>query len=121
LSAATTARNVPIAIWTILAVLVSAGMIWYVVFTANKPAPATLQPAADAQLVREDSYRVTNPVEEKAQLVEFLDFECESCRAAEPLQPPDRHPHSPQSSLAMSGNNTYLMTASLTTALLPLI
>jgi protein-disulfide isomerase len=28
---------------------------------------------------------VTSPSTEKAQLVEFLDFECESCRAAEPL------------------------------------
>jgi thiol-disulfide isomerase/thioredoxin len=41
--------------------------------------------AADARLIREDSHRGTNPATEKAQLVEFLDFECESCRAAEPL------------------------------------
>jgi protein-disulfide isomerase len=85
LSAATAARNVRIAIWTVLAVLVGAGVIWYAVFTANKPAPAASLPAADAQLVREDSHRITNPETEKAQLVEFLDFECESCRAAEPL------------------------------------
>jgi protein-disulfide isomerase len=85
LSAAPAARNVRIAIWAILAVLVSAGVIWYAVFNANKPAPAASVPAADAQLVREDSHRITNPETEKAQLVEFLDFECESCRAAEPL------------------------------------
>jgi protein-disulfide isomerase len=84
-SAATAARNVRIAIWAILAVLVTAGVIWYAMFTANKPAPAASLPAADAQLVREDSHRVTSPETEKAQLVEFLDFECESCRAAEPL------------------------------------
>lgn len=84
MSAVSTARNVRIAIWTILAALVAAGVVWYAVSAANKPSPAAL-PAADAQLVREDSYRVTNPATEKAQLVQFLDFECESCRAAEPL------------------------------------
>ncbi|WP_285249852.1 thioredoxin domain-containing protein [Pseudarthrobacter sp. fls2-241-R2A-168] len=84
MSAVSTARNVRIAIWTILAVLVAAGLVWYVVSAANKPSPAAPQ-AVDAQLVREDSHRVSNPVTEKAQLVEFLDFECESCRAAEPL------------------------------------
>jgi protein-disulfide isomerase len=29
--------------------------------------------------------RITNPATEKAQLMEFLDFECEDCRAAVPL------------------------------------
>ncbi|PNI09496.1 disulfide bond formation protein DsbA [Arthrobacter sp. AFG7.2] len=85
MSAVSTARNVRTAIWTILAVLLATGVIWYAVVTANKPAPAAAPPAPDAQLIREDSHRVTNPAVEKAQLVEFLDFECESCRAAEPL------------------------------------
>lgn len=53
--------------------------------TANKPAPTAPAAAADAQLVRDESHRLTSPATEKAQLVEFLDFECESCRAAEPL------------------------------------
>jgi len=83
--AATAARNVRIAIWTVLAVLVAAGAIWYAMFTANKPVADASLTTADAQLVREDSHRVTNPETEKAQLVEFLDFECESCRSAEPL------------------------------------
>lgn len=85
MSAVSTARNVRIAVWTILAVLLTAGVIWYAVFTVNRPAPAAPAAATDAQLVREDSHRVTAPASEKAQLVEFLDFECESCRAAEPL------------------------------------
>lgn len=72
-------------IWILLGAIVAAGAIWYAVFTLNKPAPVAVQPAAEAQLVREDSHRVTNPATEKAQLVEFLDFECEACRAAEPL------------------------------------
>lgn len=91
MSALSTARKVRIALWTILAALLATGVIWYAVFTANKPAPAAPQAAADAQLVREDSHRVTSPETEKAQLVEFLDFECESCRAAEPLVQELRH------------------------------
>ncbi|MCX8456667.1 DsbA family protein [Paenarthrobacter ureafaciens] len=85
MSAVNTARRVRIAIWIFLAAIVGAGLIWYAVLVANKPAPAAPVVAADAQLVREDSHRVTSPASEKAQLVEFLDFECESCRAAEPL------------------------------------
>lgn len=85
MSAVSTARNVRIAIWTILAVLLTTGVIWHAVFTANRPARTAPAAATDAQLVREDSHHVTAPASEKAQLVEFLDFECESCRAAEPL------------------------------------
>ncbi|RKO19566.1 disulfide bond formation protein DsbA [Pseudarthrobacter phenanthrenivorans] len=85
MSAVTTARNVRIAVWTILAAFLVTGVIWFAVFAANKPAPTAPAAAADAQLVRDDSHRVTSPATEKAQLVEFLDFECESCRAAEPL------------------------------------
>ena len=80
-----TAKKARIFIWVLLAVLVGVGLIWYAVFTFNKPAPTAPQPAAEAQLVREDSHRVTSPATEKAQLVEFLDFECEACRAAQPL------------------------------------
>ena len=80
------ARKVRLVLWILLAAIVGAGLIWYAVFTANKPEPAAVQPAVvDAQLVREDSHRLTAPATEKAQLVEFLDFECEACRAAEPV------------------------------------
>lgn len=79
------AKKARLVIWILLGAVIAAGAIWYAVFTATKPAPAPPQPAADAELVREDSHRVTSPVTEKAQLVEFLDFECESCRAAQPL------------------------------------
>lgn len=79
------AKKVRLVLWILLGVIVAAGVIWYAVFTAAKPAPPAPQPAANAQLVREDSHRVTTPATEKAQLVEFLDFECESCRAAQPL------------------------------------
>ncbi len=79
------AKKARLVIWILLGVIVAAGVIWYAVFSASRPAPPAPQPAADAQLVREDSHRVTSPTTEKAQLVEFLDFECESCRAAQPL------------------------------------
>jgi protein-disulfide isomerase len=72
-------------LWILIGVILGGGLIWYAVFAASKPSPEAVQPAADAQLVREDSHRVTAPATEKAQLVEFLDFECESCRAAVPL------------------------------------
>jgi protein-disulfide isomerase len=84
-AATDTAKRARTVIWILLGVIVAAGVIWYAVFSATKPAPAPPLAAADAQLVRDDSHRVTSPGTEKAQLVEFLDFECESCRAAEPL------------------------------------
>ncbi|WP_346927952.1 thioredoxin domain-containing protein [uncultured Arthrobacter sp.] len=79
------AKKARLVIWILLGVIVAAGVIWYAVFTTTKPAPAPAPPAAAAELVREDSHRVTSPATEKAQLVEFLDFECEACRAAQPL------------------------------------
>jgi protein-disulfide isomerase len=79
------AKKVRVVLWILIGVIVVTGLVWYAVFSANKPAPAAPQPAANAQLVREDSHRLTSPAVEKAQLVEFLDFECESCRAAHPL------------------------------------
>ena len=78
-----TAKKVRTILWILIAAVVAAGVIWFAVITATKPTPAV--PAGGAQLVREDSHRITNPATEKAQLVEFLDFECESCRAAYPL------------------------------------
>lgn len=79
------ARKVRGVLWILIAAVVGAGLIWYGVFTATKPEPAAVQPVVDAQVVRDDSHRLTNPATEKAQLVEFLDFECEACRAAVPL------------------------------------
>ncbi|MHA7222877.1 DsbA family protein [Arthrobacter sp. RHLT1-20] len=79
------AKKARLVIWILLGFIVAAGAIGYGVSTASRPAAPPPQPAADSQLVREDSHRVTSPVTEKAQLVEFLDFECESCRAAQPL------------------------------------
>ena len=49
----------------------------------DTPDPVT-GAAAEELLVRPDSHRLTTPPEPKAVFVEFLDFECESCRAAFP-------------------------------------
>ena len=38
-----------------------------------------------AQLVRDNSHRLTDPRDPQATFVEFLDFECEGCRAAFPI------------------------------------
>lgn len=41
--------------------------------------------STSADVVREDSHRLSQAPDEKAVLVEFLDFECEACLAAYPL------------------------------------
>ena len=81
-----TARKVRTILWILIAAVVAAGLVWFAVANMAKPAPAPESaPAGGAQLVRGDSHRITTPSAEKAQLVEFLDFECESCLAAQPL------------------------------------
>jgi protein-disulfide isomerase len=42
-------------------------------------------PSSAADIVREDSHRLSQAPDEKAVLVEFLDFECEACLAAYPV------------------------------------
>lgn len=79
------AKQIRLVLWILLAAIVAGGLVWYSALTTSRPAPEVPQPAANAQLVRGDSHRLTSPAVEKAQLVEFLDFECESCRAAHPL------------------------------------
>ena len=87
-SAPDPAKRIRLVIWILLAVVVVAGGAWYAMLTLNKPgpAPAPASGAAGAeQLVRTDSHRLTAPAVEKAQLVEFLDFECEACRSIHPF------------------------------------
>ena len=54
---------------------------------AKKPAPAdAAEPGTTTgKLIRDDSHRLGAPGTDKVVLVEFLDFECESCRAAYPV------------------------------------
>ena len=78
-----TAKRIRLLIWILLAVIVVGGAAWYAVLTSNKRSQDP-PVAGSEQLVRTDSHRLTTPAVEKAQLVEFLDFECEACRAVHP-------------------------------------
>ncbi|MFI7063100.1 DsbA family protein [Kribbella sp. NPDC050124] len=46
--------------------------------------PATTTAVVDERLVRPDSHKLNVSADNKVTFVEFLDFECESCRAAYP-------------------------------------
>lgn len=72
-------------IWIILALVVAGCVAWYAVLTLGKSADSASQPGGAEQLVRTDSHRLTSPAVEKAQLVEFLDFECPSCGSIHPV------------------------------------
>ena len=84
ISSPDTAKRIRLVIWILLAVMVVGGAAWYAVLTSNKPAQDP-PVAGSEQLVRTDSHRLTTPAVEKAQLVEFLDFECEACRSVHPF------------------------------------
>ncbi|WP_411375394.1 DsbA family protein [Arthrobacter sp. MPF02] len=71
-------------IWILLAVIVVGGVAWYAMFTAGRQQAVPPVPGSE-QLVRADSHRLTTPSVEKAQLVEFLDFECPSCGSIHPV------------------------------------
>ncbi|WP_066287383.1 DsbA family protein [Arthrobacter sp. B6] len=79
------AKRIRVVIWILLAVVVVGGAAWYAVLTSNRPSQDTPVAAGSEQLVRADSHRLTTPAVEKAQLVEFLDFECEACRSIHPF------------------------------------
>lgn len=80
-----TARLVRTIIWIVLAITVIGGAAWYAVFAASRPQQAAPAIPGAEQLVRADSHRLTSPAVEKAQLVEFLDFECPSCGSIHPV------------------------------------
>ncbi|MGC4885622.1 DsbA family protein [Micromonospora sp. DT227] len=65
-------------------VLLIAGLL--TVTRRDEPSPATQASGAvdAAVLVRDDSHRLSTAADGKVTLVEFLDFECESCAAAYP-------------------------------------
>ncbi|NUL44125.1 thioredoxin domain-containing protein [Cellulosimicrobium funkei] len=85
-------RRAKIVVWVLLGLIVAAAIIGYLVArgaaTAQQqdPSQSTGQstPAA-GQLVRENSRVLSQAPNEKAVLVEFLDFECEGCAAAYPF------------------------------------
>jgi protein-disulfide isomerase len=72
-------------IWIVLALVVAGCAAWYGVLTLGKAPESAPRPSSAEQLVRTDSHRLTSPAVEKAQLVEFLDFECPSCGSIHPV------------------------------------
>lgn len=76
-----------IVVWILLAIAIVAAIIGYFVAQNNSTAatPATTEAAVEGQLVRENSRVLSQAPNEKAVLVEFLDFECEACGAAYPF------------------------------------
>lgn len=70
--------------FAVITLIIGAGVYLSV---QDKDAPAVAQAQGDeaGQLVRDDSRRLTTVPNSDVTLVEFLDFECEACRAAFPM------------------------------------
>ena len=83
-----TNRVLTVVIGAVLAVVVVVGIV-VAIRSSNPTTPASGsgagQAAAADLVVRDNSHRLSNPANSKATFVEFLDFECESCRAAFPV------------------------------------
>ena len=71
-----------IVVWALLAAVVAAAVIAFLVARGSSTAAA---PEDVGQVVRENSRVLSKAPDEQAVLVEFLDYECESCRAAYPF------------------------------------
>ena len=71
-----------IVVWALLAAVVAAAVIAFLVARGSSTAAA---PEDVGQVVRENSRVLSKAPNEQAVLVEFLDYECESCRAAYPF------------------------------------
>lgn len=80
-----TARLVRRIIWIALAVILLGGVAWFAALTLGKSPESAPPPSGPEELVRSDSHRLTSPAVEKAQLVEFLDFECPACGSIHPV------------------------------------
>ena len=69
--------------WVLLVAVVAAVAIPILIARANST-PETV-PQGQGQVVRENSRVLSQAPDEQAVLVEFLDYECEGCRAAYPF------------------------------------
>lgn len=77
--------SVPNKIALSLVAIATFALVGFTAVVNNNNAAEENELAANAQLVRDGSHRLSTAESEKAVLVEFLDFECEACRAAYPL------------------------------------
>lgn len=73
-----------ITVFAVITLVIGVGVYMSV---RDKPAAAGAQSKVSdpGQLVRENSHRLNNAPDSDVTLVEFLDFECEACRAAFPI------------------------------------
>lgn len=88
-------RRAKIVVWVLLALVIVGGTIGYFVARGATTPPQEASPSTGqesgqptqeaGQLVRENSRVLSQAPNEKAVLVEFLDFECEGCAAAYPF------------------------------------
>ena len=77
------ARNVKMSIGMVAAALLVAVVVART-GSDDEAAQATAGDSRTERLVRPDSQRLEDPADPSATFVEFLDFECEACRAAYP-------------------------------------
>lgn len=78
--------NVKISAALVAAVLLGLVVTGWVTSPGSADRPSTATGAdGEVPVVREDSHRLSTAENGQVTLVEFLDFECESCRAAYPL------------------------------------
>lgn len=56
-----------------------------ITFATTQSGPESTEAATDPKLVRDDSHMLSDSGNDKVQLVEFLDFECEACGAQFPI------------------------------------
>ncbi|KDE97029.1 DSBA oxidoreductase [Mycolicibacterium aromaticivorans JS19b1 = JCM 16368] len=71
-------------VFTVITVIMGVG-VYLSVRDRETPAVAQAQTEDAGQLIREDSHRLNTVPGSDVTFVEFLDFECEACRAAFPL------------------------------------
>jgi len=68
-----------------IVVIVAVAVVLLVSLRADSDDPPPAATPGSAQVVRDNSHRLNTVPDAKATVVEFLDFECEGCRAAYPL------------------------------------
>lgn len=73
-----------VTIFAVITTIMGVGL-YMTVRDSEKPAGAQEQVVDVGQLVRENSHRLNTVPDSDVTFVEFLDFECEACRAAFPL------------------------------------